>query len=116
MSPKSILVTGCSVGGIGAAIAINLARGGHNVFATARTTSKIPPELSALPNVIVVQLDVTSKSSVEEAARTVGQSGVAGLDVLVNNAGAGYGMPILDMDVEKAQKLYDVNVWGPAAS
>ncbi|KAI1408931.1 NAD(P)-binding protein [Hypoxylon sp. FL1857] len=112
MSIKSVLVTGCSAGGIGAAIAIDLANAGHNVFATARNTSKIPEELSSLPNVTVIQLDVTSKPSVKEAAKTVADRGY-GLDVLVNNAGLGYGMPILDMDIEKAQQLYDVNVWGP---
>lgn len=112
MSPKSVLVTGCSAGGIGAAIALNLARGGHHVFVTARDTSRIPGELRGLPNVTVIQLDVTSKLSVAGAAELVADSG-RGLDVLVNNAGAGYGMPILDMDVEKAQNLYDANVWGP---
>lgn len=112
MSVKSILVTGCSSGGIGAAIALNLAKSGHNVFATARSTPKIPQELSSLPNVTVTQLDVTSKTSVAEAANAVTESG-RGLDVLVNNAGAGYGVPILDMDVESAQHFYDTNVWGP---
>ncbi|KAI0172926.1 NAD(P)-binding protein [Hypoxylon sp. FL1284] len=112
MSSKSILVTGCSTGGIGAAIALNLARGGHNVFATARNTSKIPEDLAGLPNAAVIELDIASEPSVTEAARLVAESG-RGLDVLVNNAGAGYGMPILDMDVEKARRIYDTNVWGP---
>ncbi|KAI0837475.1 NAD(P)-binding protein [Hypoxylon sp. FL0890] len=89
------------LGGIGAAIALNLAKAGHHVFAIARNTSKIPEELSGLPNVTVIQLDVTSKPSVTGAAKVVIESG-HGLD----------GMPILDMDVEKAQQLYDVNVWG----
>ncbi|KAI1657539.1 oxidoreductase [Daldinia decipiens] len=51
MSAKSILVTGCSAGGIGAVIALNLAKSSHSVFATARNTSKIPEELSSLSNV-----------------------------------------------------------------
>jgi NAD(P)-dependent dehydrogenase (short-subunit alcohol dehydrogenase family) len=111
MSLKSILVTGCSAGGIGAAIALLLARKGHHVFATARNTSKIPEELTTLSNVTVLSLDVTSMPSVTAAAKTVRESG-HGLDVLVNNAGLGYVTPILDMDIERAQKLHDTNLWG----
>ena len=29
-----------------------------------------------------------------------------------DNAGYGYYMPLLDVDIEKARKEYDVNVWG----
>ncbi|OKL58613.1 hypothetical protein UA08_06173 [Talaromyces atroroseus] len=111
MAVRSVLVTGCSAGGIGSAIALVLARAGHHVFATARNTSKIAEELSVLSNVTVLPLDVTSQSSVIAAAKTVTESG-QGLDVLVNNAGAGYVMPILDMDIERAQRTYDTNIWG----
>ncbi|KAI1165612.1 dehydrogenase with different specificitie [Nemania serpens] len=112
MSCKTILVTGCSADGIGAAIALALAQRGHHVFATARAVSKIPPSLSELANVTPLHLDVISSDSVAEAAQAVAASG-RGLDILVNNAGAGYAMPILDIDISKAQRLYDVNVWGP---
>jgi NAD(P)-dependent dehydrogenase (short-subunit alcohol dehydrogenase family) len=110
---KSILVTGCSAGGIGAAIALELARHGHHVYATARVTSKIPTELSALSNVTTLQLDVTLDASVREAAKAVANStDSTGLDVLVNNAGYGYTTPVLDMDIAQAQRLHDTNLWG----
>lgn len=108
---RTILITGCSANGIGAVLALTLARKGHRVFATARNTSKIPSELSSLPNVTVLSLDVSSKESVAEAAKTVEEAG-HGLDVLVNNAGLGYTMPVLDVDIDKAQNLYNANVWG----
>jgi NADP-dependent 3-hydroxy acid dehydrogenase YdfG len=111
MPSKSVLVTGCSAGGIGSAIALVLAKEGHHIFATARNTSKISEELSTLSNVTVLSLDVTSQPSVIAAAKAVTESG-HGLDVLVNNAGAGYVTPILDMDIERAQRLYDTNLWG----
>jgi NAD(P)-dependent dehydrogenase (short-subunit alcohol dehydrogenase family) len=104
---QTVLVTGCSAGGIGAAIAQELARHGHHVYATARTASKIPTEISELPNVTVLQLDVTSTESVRAAAQAVPR-----LDVLVNNAGQGYTMPLLDLDIDHAQRLHDTNVWG----
>ncbi|EMR62659.1 putative short-chain dehydrogenase reductase family protein [Eutypa lata UCREL1] len=111
MSPKTILVTGCSGGGIGAAIALELTKRGHYVFATARTVSKIPAKLSEASNVTVLPLDVTSPPSIAEAVQAVTASGRP-LDVLFNNAGAGYTMPMLDVDVDKAKQVYEVNVWG----
>ncbi|POS72955.1 hypothetical protein DHEL01_v208645 [Diaporthe helianthi] len=111
---KSVLVTGCSAGGLGAAIAANIAKtsgAAHHVFATARNTAKIPEELSGLPNVTVLELDITSAPSVTAAAKAVESSG-HGLDVLVNNAGAGYASPIIEMDIEEAKQTYEINVWG----
>lgn len=109
---KTILITGCSTGGIGAALAINLAQAGHTVFATARNPSKIPTALTTHPNVKVLTLDVTSPESIAAAALAVEEAGT-GLDVLVNNAGAGYTTPVLDIDVDKAKIVHDINFWGP---
>lgn len=109
---KSVLVTGCSAGGLEAAIAANIAQTSvHHIFATARHTAMIPEELSKLANVTVLELDITSAPSVTAAARAVRNSGHR-LDILVNNAGAGYASPILDMDIEEAKQTYDINVWG----
>lgn len=112
MATKTILVTGCSAGGIGAAIASALAAHHHHVLASARDPSKIPESLSRLSNVTVLPLDVCDGASISEAVKVVAALG-RGLDVLVNNAGAGYATPVLDIDVERAQRLYDTNVWGP---
>ncbi len=35
-----------------------------------------------------------------------------GLDVLINNAGLSYTMPLLDVDITHAQRLHDTDVWG----
>lgn len=110
-STKSILITGCSADGIGAAMALVLARRGHHVFATARNTAKIPEALSSLANVTVLPLDVGDAASVSAAARAVADSG-RGLHVLVNNAGAGYVRPVLDIDIAAAQRTHDINLWG----
>ena len=114
---KTVLITGCSAGGIGAALALSLAKRGHRVFATARDPSKIPAELASLSVVHTLALDVTSAASVRAAAEAVGAIteetlGTKGLDVLVNNAGVGYVRPLLDVDVARAQQLFDTNLWG----
>lgn len=37
-------------------------------------------------------------------------------DVLMqDNAGYGYYMPLLDVDLDQARKQYDVNIWGVLA-
>lgn len=109
---KSILITGCSADGIGAAMALVLAKRGHHVFATARDTSKIPESLRSLSNVTTMALDVADPSSIAASARAVADSG-RGLQVLVNNAGGGYVRPVLDIDIAAAQRLFDINLWGP---
>lgn len=114
---KTVLVTGCSAGGIGAALAHAFAKRDHRVFATARDPSKIPETLASLAAVTTICLDVTSGASVAQSVRVVAEAtaeehGGEGLDVLVNNAGRGYTMPLLDADLEVAKQVYDTNVWG----
>lgn len=109
---KSILVTGCSAEGIGAAIALVLAQHGHHVFATARNPSIIPQDLASLSTVTVLTLDVADPKSVTAAARAVADSG-RGLDVLVNNAAVGYMRPALDVDIDEVKKALDINFVGP---
>ena len=93
-------------------MAFALAKRGHRVFATARNPSKIPSELAVLSVVTTLELDVTSTESVSKAVDAVARATEQGLDVLVNNAGAGYTMPLLDVDIEEAQRLFDANIWG----
>ncbi|PVI03134.1 NAD(P)-binding protein [Periconia macrospinosa] len=112
MPKKTVLITGCSEGGIGHALAVEYQKRGHTVFATARSLSKMG-KLGSLPNVHTITLDVTNPSSIAAAAKEVEAKG--GLDILVNNAGGQYHMPILDMDLEKGRQLFEVNVWGVIA-
>jgi 1-acylglycerone phosphate reductase len=88
---KSILITGCSTGGIGDAVALAFHRRGHKVIATARDLSKVK-HLEEL-GISIVRLDVLDEVSIQEAAMVV--SGVVDgkLDILVNNAGVGKNLP-----------------------
>ena len=111
-----VLITGCSAGGIGAALCVSFQKRGYTVFATARNTSKIPSSLLSLPNVHSLVLDVTVASSIAEAVEAVhAQTLGRGLDVLVNNSGTvGIG-PLQDVELDYAKDVFDVNLWAPLA-
>ena len=111
MAPKSALITGCSAGGIGSALVESFQKKGFHVFATARNTSKMAP-LAALDNVTLLQLDVTSRESVEHAVGVVEKQTGGTLDVLVNNSGAAYGVPVLDGDLQTTRDMFEVNFFG----
>lgn len=84
---KSVLITGCSVGGIGDALARSFHRRGHKVIATARDLTKVK-HLGEL-GISVIRLDVLSESSIQEAAKVVDGVVNGKLDILVNNSGIG---------------------------
>ena len=87
MAQKSVLITGCSEGGIGDALAQAFHRRGLCVFATARNPAKA--EHLKARGMDVLPLDVTSPSSLEAAVETVKAATGGTLDFLVNNSGAG---------------------------
>ena len=108
MAAESVLITGCSAGGIGAALCREFQHRGLHVFATL-------DDLTTLPNVTTLALDVTSAPSIADAVKTVQVKTGGRLKYLVNNSGAQYVVPTLDMDIEQAKKMYEVNVWGVIA-
>lgn len=107
-SPRTVLITGCSDGGLGAALALSFHRAGLHVYATARDTSKMTNIKKAGIETLV--LDVLSQTSINTCA-----SKLPHLDILVNNAGGGLNMPLSDLDISQARNLFDLNVWAPIA-
>jgi 1-acylglycerone phosphate reductase len=87
MAPRSVLITGCSQGGAGEALARVFHQNGFKVFATARSLSKIQHLESE--GIEVLELNVLDNQSIEKTVHAV--SGLTGgkLDFLINNAGAG---------------------------
>lgn len=112
MPLDSVLITGCSSGGIGSSLALAFHASGLHVFATARDVSKLQ-HLVHLPNITLLPLDVTSIPSISAAVEVVKKTNDGKLKYLVNNSGRGMVMPMLDVDIKEAKKLYDVNLWGP---
>lgn len=110
-SRPTVLITGCSAGGIGSALAEAFHGRGLHVFATARSRSKMS-HLENLPNITLLELDVVSPSSVTAAVEAVSAKTDGKLDYLINNSGQGLVLPALDTDINQAKKIFDVNYWG----
>lgn len=113
MSPKkkkTVLITGCSDNGLGAALAIAFHNTGtHRVLATARNTSKLSQIKSH--NIEYLELDVLSPSSMAATFSAVNELTGGKLDILINNAGLGLLMPITDLEIDEVRKLFEVNVF-----
>ena len=102
---KTVLITGCSDGGLGAALALAFHSAGLHVYATARDVSKMK-SLSAT-GITTLPLDVTSPSSIATCINNV-----PSLDILINNAAVMLTMTAADVSIPDAQKLFDTNLWG----
>ncbi len=110
------LITGASQG-IGRALAVEAARQGARVLATARNDDllrALAEEGRGLTGSIdVLRADVTSpddrQTMVEAAKRVLG-----GLDVLVNNAGIGATGHFVQAGEERLRQIFEVNFFGLA--
>ncbi|KAL7919064.1 NAD(P)-binding protein [Trichoderma austrokoningii] len=108
---KYVLITGCSPGGIGNALAREFHSRGLHVIATARNPDVLR-ELEAL-GMSAVQLDVTNQDSLNRAKHEVAQITGGRLDILVNNAGRTHTIPALDIEIDDVRQTYETNVFGP---
>jgi NAD(P)-dependent dehydrogenase (short-subunit alcohol dehydrogenase family) len=119
---KHVLITGASKG-VGRATALSYAKAGASCIAlSARSDlSTVVKEAKSAaksagrpePQVLALDLDVTSKDSVDAAAKQVTKNFNAKLDILINNAGslASFaGIP--DTDPEDWWRDYEVSVKG----
>jgi NAD(P)-dependent dehydrogenase (short-subunit alcohol dehydrogenase family) len=99
-----VLITGCSTG-FGREAAIELARRGHQVVATARR----PETLVDLDVSSRLTLDVDSDESVSEAVAQAGE-----IDALVNNAGWSAHGPIEKVPLPEVRRMFETNFFGAA--
>jgi len=102
---KIVLITGAR-SGIGRACADALVAQGHQVHGTSRT----PP--SETPGFRILPMDVNDADSVEAGVQSVIEE-TGRLDVVVNNAGFGYGGSVEDTSVAEAKALFETNFFGP---
>ena len=111
---KIALVTGTS-SGIGLSTAVQLAQSGFTVIATMRDTTKAGPleeqARGAGVNIDVRALDVQDDTSVAGCVRDVLHT-YGHIDLLVNNAGAGYFGAMEQTSDEDLRKTMEVNFFG----
>lgn len=112
---KKTLITGCSTG-FGYNAAKYLAQKGHHVYATMRNingkNAQYAAELKdfAKANGLkmdVLEMDVTSDKSVMAAVKQI-----PAVDVLINNAGVGYGGPVEAFTSDEILAQLDLNIVG----
>lgn len=111
---KKIFITGTSTG-FGKLTAITLSKAGHTVIAGMRGTKgkneAVARELAALPNIEVVDIDITDDASVSDAfTATLAKHG--NIDVLINNAGvSGFGL-LEAYSIEQIKNMFEINFYG----
>ncbi|MEZ5195718.1 MAG: SDR family oxidoreductase [Bacteroidales bacterium] len=112
---KKILITGCSTG-FGFDSAKYLAQKGHHVYASMRNingkNANAAAELRKFAssnnlNIDILEIDVTSDDSVSLAVAKVPQ-----VDVLINNAGLGFGGPVEAFTSSQIMDQLDLNIVG----
>ncbi|TFY66109.1 hypothetical protein EVG20_g4977 [Dentipellis fragilis] len=112
-SKKTVLIIGCSAGGIGHALALEFKSKGYRVFATARNPKSME-DLSE-KGIETLALDVTKQESIKAAKEKVAELTGGSLNILGNNAGVAYTIPATDINIDEAKKLFDVNLFGTMA-
>jgi NAD(P)-dependent dehydrogenase (short-subunit alcohol dehydrogenase family) len=104
-----ILITGCS-SGIGRATALEAARRGHRVFASARNLADLS-DVTRPPSIEALALDVADPASVTAAVAAVRRA-AGRIDALVNAAGyARYGA-VEEVTAEEWRAQFEVNFFG----
>ena len=105
---KTILITGCSPGGIGHALARAFNASGLHVFATARN-AKALEDLRSL-GIEALSLEVTSTEDITKVKEYVIERTGGSLDYLANNAGINLTVPALDVDLAEVRNVFNTNI------
>ncbi|KAJ2063456.1 hypothetical protein GGI17_001672 [Coemansia sp. S146] len=110
---RVVLISGCSAGGIGHHLALELAAHGCRVFAGVRTLSKAQT-LVDNPLIEAVELDVTDDTSVDAAVAYVLAATGGRIDMLVNNAGIHCVGPAVEIPLSQVHQAFNTNFIGLA--
>lgn len=114
LTGRRALITGASKG-LGAHFAHTLAAAGADVALAARDAQACESLCVGLRNkgvkAIAVAMDVTSRSSVQDAV-TQAAHDLGGLDVVINNAGVTDTVPLIDQDEQTWDRILDTNLKG----
>lgn len=115
--PRNAVISGASTG-IGRSIALHLDGLGYRVFAGVRRDADAEDlRAAASQRLVPLRLDVTDAAQLAEAARAV-EAGVGdeGVQGLIANAGIGGGAASEFIEMDVLRRLFEVNVFGVAAT
>lgn len=111
---KNVLITGTSTG-VGLESAILFAKNGYKVYATMRNLEKSNALKESIKkddlDIDILELDVTKQETITKAVETI-ISKDGKLDVLLNNAGAGFGKTIEQATEKEIEWVTNVNYLG----
>jgi len=112
---KTAFVTGSSKG-IGAGIAVELAREGADVALNCRSSREEAEAVAATirdlgRTAVILQGDVSDRATIERLVAEAGEQ-LGGLDLFVSNAVYSAREPFLDADLDEFKKTIDVSMWG----
>lgn len=115
LTDKIVVVTGGSAG-LGEQICYEAAKKGAIVVVCARRVNligKVREQCEALSGKTAhsFQLDISDPESVEKVVNRISTE-VGPIDILVNNAGFGLFENFIDIDLQVARNMFDVNVLG----
>ena len=109
------VITGAT-GGIGAALARQFARGGHDLLLIARNPEVLEETAAAIRagtgsqvEAATLALDITAADAIARIEAALAQHG-AYADVLVNSAGIGLAGPLIEQSPDELDQLVDLNI------
>ncbi|MFT5878834.1 MAG: NAD(P)-dependent dehydrogenase (short-subunit alcohol dehydrogenase family), partial [Dokdonia sp.] len=111
---KNVLITGTSTG-VGLESAILLAQNGFKVYASMRNLKKAVELKKKIEennlNIELLHLDVTDVKSIQSAVNTIVEKD-GKIDVLINNAGAGFAKTTEQSTEQEIRWVTEVNYHG----
>jgi NAD(P)-dependent dehydrogenase (short-subunit alcohol dehydrogenase family) len=108
---KVAVITGAS-SGIGEATARRLARDGARVVLAARRTGRIQALAAELGDALAVTTDMRDPGQVR-ALIAAAVDAYGGVDVVVNNAGQGLHVPVMDIALDDLMAVTELNFYAP---